>query len=121
MSVVYFSAPHAQRGLARAGCALLLAAGHDVCSTWHDVCRETPLPTENTDYRFVEIDACDVLLAYSGRPSTSFGGLSLLETGYALGRGRRVVVVGVGETAWHLRGDNAIYSTVRAAIEAGAI
>lgn len=85
----------------------LLAAGIDVGSTWHrhplprtaslSGCARKAIAISDIE----EIDACDAVLLESG-PEKYAGG-KFVEAGYALGRGKTVVVLGRRENLllWH--------------------
>lgn len=80
----------------------LAAEGFDVVSTWHGgeptAAQERSMdPTERATLArqcFAEIDAADALVLLYGEPTTRCG--SILETGYAIGRGKIVRVFSTG-------------------------
>ncbi len=87
----------------------LQAAGHEVTSKWVDV--EEGVDSDASDEKLVvyakmdlqDVDDADVLMAFSyPRSQPNIGGGRHIEFGYALARGKRIVVVGPkGEHIFH--------------------
>lgn len=100
MSRVYIAAPLPLIAEARRVSTELARSGVDVISTWHhggptvDSERALPPGIMGTigDTCFAEITSADALLLIYGPPTERCG--SILETGFALGLGRSVFVIG---------------------------
>lgn len=114
---VYVAGPWASRdGVAGEVAAALVGAGHTVMSTWlgelpgnHAVefAGAAPALDDTTvgghaARDFEEIDASQVVvLVTAAAAGCEGGGGRHVETGYALARGRRVVVLGAPENVFH--------------------
>ena len=142
---VYLAAPYAIRDtVVRAG-GLLTSRGHVITSRWiqatHDILPGVlDAALDHTDDYTVkqvagdlaDIDAADALIVFTSAWAMAMGGLRReqatsggrhIETGYALAKGKRVIVVGVPENIFH-RGACTVVATLGeawAALEEEAI
>lgn len=81
---------------ARDAADILRAAGHEVVSTWHDQ-DAPPLSGTRSMRNFPQIRSCDVLVLIASDDPVPGG--KLVEAGFALGCGKRVLTVGGIENA----------------------
>lgn len=120
---VYLSAPYAARDRVRLAAEALSAEGHTITSSWiyatHDIRPEVldAAPGQSDEYvqdrvaaDLADIDASDVVVLFSSRWAVRRWGLSVeqttsggrhIETGYAIAKGKWVIVVGPPENIFH--------------------
>ena len=128
---VYIAGPYAARDLLAPAVVALEEAGHESTARWLDATHAITPGTINAaldqsdDYvrthvaeDYEDIEAADAVLLYTGsafpRMPVGSGGRHV-ETGYALGLGKPVVVVGEAENVFH-RGSCLVAADLPAAV-----
>lgn len=115
---VYVSAHFPEAPTARYVSDCLAGAGHRIVSTWYSTGTESdPVASAVRDFR--EIDESDALVMLS-TPHRTTGG-KFVELGYALGKGKRVFVLGVREN-WMIHHPSiSVYASVEELLAGGVL
>lgn len=116
---VYLAAPYAARAQARAYRDELTRVGYDSCTRWLDETHEIGSGTvgaatdlddaavaNHASTDLVDIDNCDILVLLTESVAELVGGTATsggrhVETGYAVAKGKQVVIVGEPENVFH--------------------
>lgn len=129
--LVYLAARYSRRTEIKAFVPLLAENHIKVRSRWldetlppeHELSQVTPQSSRNSASDDIEdIEACDTLVLFSEDPTIGVprGGRHV-EFGYALAKGKRIVVIGGQENIFHYLPQIVHYSTVQSFLEAEAI
>ena len=101
MSAIYVAAPYELKEQASVVAARLRALGHSVTSGWHD--REDVNEEATARRDLEEVEACDTLLLINVQEWAHKGtGGRHVEYGYALARGKSLVIFGERTNLFHL-------------------
>ena len=107
---IYIASRYGRRAEMVEAARQLEALGHEVTSRWIDGEHEAVDATASDEERrgwaledVADIDRCQVLLAFTEEPGAAGGGRGgrHIETGYALGCGKLVYLVGPSENVFH--------------------
>lgn len=108
---VYLAARYSRRDQMRRVAAVLQTAGHQVTSRWLEsewVNRPNESSAAPPEYRATyavidleDVDAADVVLNFTEAPGDGSRGGRHVEFGYALAKGKRLIVVGYRENLFH--------------------
>ena len=111
---IYLAASFAEKDRMREIARLLREKGHAVSSTWHDL--ELPAGMRQADIEadpvtathhgrqdLSEVRAAEALVLFTEAPTTTGG--KHVEHGYALGLGKRLVIVGSPENVFQVAAD----------------
>jgi nucleoside 2-deoxyribosyltransferase len=114
----YLAGAFHRRGEFRSYAADLIAAGHTVTSTWLDEEFENEAhAAANAERDLADLDRADAIICFTtpSRSTTSRGGRHT-EFGYALGRGKAVIIVGPIENIFYALPDLAVFTDWPAAL-----
>lgn len=115
MRTIYLAGPYSSRDLLRGYAAELTRVGYKIRARWLDGTHEVAAnpkveaeadPTERARWAHEDLEdvrACDILVAFT-RAAVGGGGASggrHVETGYALGQHKQVLLVGEPENVFH--------------------
>jgi hypothetical protein len=112
---LYLAGPMSAAQAIIALAARLASAGHTLTSRWLSRPKRTGFPTLAQE-DLADIDACDCLILWTSQ-ANHFGGARHTEAGYALGRGKRIVVFGPWENLFYTLPDVAQAYTLRGLLD----
>lgn len=99
---IYLAAPFADRPKMEQVANRLKAAGHEVVARWVYGGEEGLTRAAIAALDLDDVDACDTLVSFTfPRGTLSTGGGRHVEFGYALARGKRLIVIGERENVFH--------------------